>query len=200
MLVLVIYLILALSYFFLVLILRYDSDHGLSLRKQEHLILCIGSVLFAIWILYIVEEQQGAKIVCLSFLAAYLLITSLTDYQTNDVHDFLHVIAAIAGIIMCVLASTDHLLYASLAQFIGMQLLIFSRLYGLGDCLAFMVCAIYLTAQGAGLYEHLIFMASVFCQVTAVQISEHNMNRKGNLIKPIALLPYITVSIFCYYL
>lgn len=76
-----------------------------------------------------------------------------------------------------------------------LQYLLFMRLYGEGDVMAFQICALYLVGEGGNLMTMLLHMALAFGLLGAVQLARGNINKKGNLKTPVPFLPYIACSI-----
>lgn len=107
----------------------------------------------------------------------------------------MHVLALPAGAIFIVMAPSGEK-FISLAVFGLIQWLIFMKMYGAGDGLVFLVCAVYESRFGNGLSTYLLHMATVFGVLGVIQGLRHNINRKGNLKKPVALVPYIAVTVW----
>ena len=85
--------------------------------------------------------------------------------------------------------------------FVGLQAVIFRRLYGGSDCIAYCLCALYLAGTGGGLLEDLLFMLLTVGIEAVVQIVHHNLDfRHGRLIRPVALIPYMAVSMLLWIL
>ena len=84
----------------------------------------------------------------------------------------------------------------ALMVFCALQLIIFARLYGVADCYAFCVCAIVECAYGAGMGDFLMHMLLAVGLLLPVQAAKRNLNRYGNLKKPVPFLPYITLSFY----
>lgn len=121
-----------------------------------------------------------------------LLIAVISDFRTKEVYDLVFWISAFAGIPSLFSGSGQNL--AGLGIFLALQLLLFRRFYGGADCLAFSVCAQYITIHGGGLTEYLIHMLFTFILLAMVQLGRRNISRKGNLKEPVALIPYIAAA------
>ncbi len=83
-----------------------------------------------------------------------------------------------------------------LALFLGLQLLVFARMYGRADCYAFCICALAQAGLGMGLLEFLCQMAAAFGMLALVQGARGNLGGDGNLKQPVPFLPYITASFY----
>lgn len=131
-------------------------------------------------------------------LASYLTVVSFEDVRTRNVHDFLHFAAGIPGV--CLLASnwTGWPSVSWLFLFWALQAVLFRRMYGAADCCVFSVCAMYLAALGLGFREALLHMLATFILLAVVQALRKNINRQGNLKKPVALTPYIAAAIWIF--
>lgn len=147
-----------------------------------------------IWIeRYLIHWEWYGQLAC-GVLAAYLLIASIQDEQTYEVYDFLHILA-LPGVIHIVVAPSREKIL-SLVIYAVIQLGIFMRMYGAGDGFVFMVCAIYESRFGKGLSTYLLHMAAVFVVLGIVQGVRRNINKRGNLKKPVALVPYIAATVW----
>lgn len=175
------------------LICREDMNSGLTINEtiyKKMLLYCaaVGSfieIFLSYW------EWYG-QLAC-GVLAAYLLVASIQDSQTFKVYDFLHVLALPTGMIFILEAPTDEKVI-SLVLYLVIQLGIFMKMYGAGDGLVFLVCAVYESRFGKGLSTYLLHMAAVFVVLLVVQRVRRNINKKGNLKKPVALVPYIAAT------
>lgn len=130
--------------------------------------------------------------------ASYLLVATITDVQTYEVYDFLHVIGAFPGIIILIKQGIGFSNWLGLLLFMAMQFFIFGRLYGLADCMGFCVCAIYICIRNPSTLTYLFHMALAFCILGIVQGARKNINKKGNLKEPVAFFPYITFSVWLF--
>lgn len=148
-----------------------------------------------IWIeRFLVHWEWYGQFAC-GVLAAYLLIASIQDNQTYEVYDILHILALPTGVVY-ILAAPSREKIISLVIYAVIQLGIFMRMYGAGDGFVFMVCAIYESRFGKGLSTYLLHMVAVFVMLGIVQGVRRNINKKGNLKKPVALVPYIAATVW----
>ena len=86
-----------------------------------------------------------------------------------------------------------------LLLFVLLQQIWFCRFYGRADCHAFSVCALFMSGFGWNMYWWILHMAVTFLLLALVQLAKKNVNKKGNLKKPVPLIPYITISLFLLY-
>lgn len=83
--------------------------------------------------------------------------------------------------------------------FVLLQYLLFARMYGLADCHAFCSCAVLLFVSGRGIASMLVHMLCSIVLLGLVQGVKGNVNKRGNLKKPVAFLPYITTAFLVVY-
>ncbi|MCM1101958.1 MAG: hypothetical protein NC079_09580 [Clostridium sp.] len=161
-------------------------------------------------------EQYGGVFLLWNIFAGCLLAASVMDWWEKMVYRFVWWAAGIAAGISLVLfccggwegmtreigeeiewgigweTVTGTVLL--LIGFVLLQHLWFSRFYGRADCHAFCVCAVMLAACGYGYADYLTHMAVVFGSLSVIQFCRGNIARNGQLKKPVALVPYITVG------
>ncbi len=174
---------------------REDFSSCLKIDKavyKQMLFYCgaVGS-----WIEIILSYWEWYGQLACGVLAAYLLVASIQDSQTCEVYDFLHILAIPAGAVFIMAAPAGEKII-SLVIFTVIQLGLFMRMYGAGDGLVFLVCAIYESRFGKGLSTYLLHMAAAFAVLSVVQGFRGNINKKGNLKKPVAFVPYIAATVW----
>lgn len=81
-----------------------------------------------------------------------------------------------------------------LFTYVGVQLLLAGRIYGRADSYAFCACALAETAWGISVRGYLTHMLLAYLLLFTVQLFRHNLNRRGNLRRPVPFLPYITAA------
>ncbi len=154
-------------------------------------------VIVGSWIEQFLDYWEWYGQLACGVLAAYLLVASIQDIQTCEVYDFLHLLAAPAGgVLLLVQFSFGKMI--SLLIFLIVQLGIFMRMYGAADGLIFLVCAIYESRFGNGLSTYLLHMAAAFVVLGIVQGFRRNINKRGNLKRPVAFVPYITATVWLF--
>ena len=137
------------------------------------------------------REKSWMEIGACAVFWATLAMAAFYDHYTQEVYDLCFVTwFFIAGIL--ILLSGEK--WYDVLIFIAIQLAVFKKMYGGADCMAFISCALYLALNAQGMMEFLIVMALTFSLVGVVQLCKGNINRKGNLKKPIALIPYIAAA------
>jgi hypothetical protein len=185
----------AISSLLIWLILRFDCKE-VKIDRRLWLLPLIGAAI-TVGIMTL-QKISSSFAVFYSILAAYLITAAIIDREIQMVHDFLHVLAIVPGIVLLLMKPGSIYALVALILFVILQLVLFRRMYGTADCLVFSACALYLTAQGHGMLTYLLHMAATFGLLGIVQAYRHNINAKGNLKKPVALVPYIAVTIWIF--
>lgn len=131
-----------------------------------------------------------------SVIAVCLLFACITDCRTCQVYNFTWWIAGTAAGVLLMSGSIPLNVerMAELVGFVFLQCAVFSKMYGKADCYAFSVCALAETAAGMGATGYLAHMLGAFCLLAVVQGIRRNVDRRGNLKRPVPFLPYITLA------
>lgn len=127
---------------------------------------------------------------------ASLALAAYSDYCTTSVFDFVFLPGIFADL-LCLVWNWGSLSLDSLLGFgifLVFQWLIFQRLYGGADCLAFSACGLHLLARQRISGAMVGLMALTFLFLVAVQGMKRNINKKGNLKKEVPLIPYIAAA------
>jgi len=178
------------------LITGYDPAHGLSLNGRVWAMAMAAAVAMAALIGH--RRYPMPRAWMYGVLAAYLVTASITDIQTQAVHDFLHLAGCVGGGILLVWNRPGWALLGEAAFFIAIQMLLFRRMYGIADCLAFSVCTLYMAASGKGMMAYVLHMGATFLLLAAVQAGRGNINWRGNLKEPVAMIPYIAGTVWIF--
>lgn len=133
-----------------------------------------------------------AECVLLLLVLVFLHVAANEDGKYQQVHRYLWLLSGAAGFFLLVLrcglawpALWELLLYGVI------QYALFARFYGKADCHCFCVTAIVFAAYGGGMVAFLTHMLLTICILAFVQLCKRNVNRKGNLHRPVAMIPYI---------
>lgn len=132
---------------------------------------------------------------CLIVFGRFLLRAAAEDLKCRMVRRYLWWISGGAGFVLLFLrrgAEPGALL--ELACYGILQFCFFSRAYGRADCHAFFCCAVILTAYGGGWETYLWHMLHTFLLLAIVQLCKKNVNARGNLKKPVPLVPYAALG------
>lgn len=175
---------------------RFDSPNW-SVKKQEYRIWGYVSAINAE--LLCGMKQTEWNMVFLSVLAGCLIFACITDCKACEVYQFTWWVVGSASLFfLCKRISEEgkwSIIFLLMLLFYSiLQEKFFSRFYGRADCHAFVVCAVGLFGLGMNLQDCFVQMLFAFTGLAVVQMFRRNINRKGNLKKAVAFLPYITVS------
>lgn len=175
-----------------------DPGHRLWLNKGTYRFIYGYSILVGIWLALCQNRWgMGGQLAC-GVLAAYLLVSSITDFQTCEVYDFLHILGALAALAVFFQRPPTKDTLISLLVYWLLQHFLFSKMYGEADAMAFLVCALFESVYGFGLLTYLFHMGAAFIVLAIVQAVRHNINRHGNLKQPVPFLPYIALTVWIF--
>lgn len=176
-------------------IIRLDPGTGIKMDREALSILLAGSGAGAGYIVCCHGEGQAALGIGYLVLSIYLTVCVVTDRQTCMVYDFLQLPAAAAGAVMALWRPLPPESGAGLIVFALLQYLVFMRLYGKGDGMAFQICGLYIVSGGGDFETLLLHMAAAFGLLGIVQFFRGNINKRGNLKTPVPFLPYIACTV-----
>ena len=133
----------------------------------------------------------------MSCIAICFCMAALEDHRTCLVRRYWWWLSGGAGTILLILKrGILPAVILELVFFGVIQFLLFSRAYGKADCHAFFCSAIVLAAHGGGLREFLWQELLTFMLLGMVQLIKRNVNAKGNLKRPVPLIPYVLPVFF----
>lgn len=179
----------------LVLTLDEDEDH---LQIDKKALFFSAVVLFLVALLG--AEGDTAVEAAAGFFWGSLLAAAYSDSQIQQVYDFFFYVALVSAVMMLALqgVALSECIW-DIVFFSLMQGILFRRMYGKADCMWFIGCSVFFAAYGMKIFDFLILMSVSFFLLFVIQLAKKNLNNKGNLKEPVALLPYITAaSIICY--
>lgn len=90
----------------------------------------------------------------------------------------------------------DAAIGVSILLFALLQYVLFMRLYGRADGMAFLVSALAEASLGYDMQMYLLHMILSYLLLSLVQGLKRNIGGKGRLKKPVPFLPYITVGLW----
>ena len=198
-----------------------DPHTPIPVTRRCRMAVLAGGVEGSLPVWYLTGTGDYLAKLLLAVIWGCFLLACITDVAICQVYNFVWWISGAAALVLlwlrCRLPHTFSLPGASngtdgieamgailvvpgsmvaLAAFCVLQLLLFARLYGLADCYAFCVCALVECAYGAGMREYLMHMLLAVVLLLPIQAVKRNLNRYGNLKKPVPFLPYITISFY----
>lgn len=130
-----------------------------------------------------------------------LVLAAYCDYLTKEIYD----VVFIPGGAVCAIAICEGKteLLGDLLIFCGVQILFYvivnkvlHETYGGADTIVLCLCAAYGSTKGNGLIENTVVMLLMFTCLVIVQAIKKNINQKGSLKEPVALVPYIAFAMF----
>ena len=127
-------------------------------------------------------------------LGLYLLYNSYTDYKTKYVYNFTHYILVTVFSVVLLTRDVPTRIILELFIYLAIQYFLFMKLYGRGDGIVFIVCALFFAINGKGMVTFLHHMLYTFLILGVVQGIKGNIAGNGELKKPVALVPYIAAS------
>lgn len=145
--------------------------------------------------------QEG---VLLSVIGGSLLLASVTDLLLCQVYNFTWWPALAAALCMLEMSRCQSSMQASagapgewlgsLLLFASAQLAVFCRMYGKADAYAFCICGMVETAMGMNLVGLLAHMLLAYGILVPVQALRRNIDKRGNLKRPVPFIPYIVAA------
>lgn len=173
-----------------------DEDLSKVSIRQIYRLWLIYSLVTSVILLPHIKAGTGVVRVAYGLLAGYFILCSVMDTVLEMVFDFFHYIGLLGGCLLLVSSHPVPGTIMDLLLFVGIQWVWFRKMYGPADVAAFMVCAVYLAAEDRGMEGYLLHMAVTFLLLGVIQGCKGNVSNKGNLKRPVALLPYITIGFF----
>jgi hypothetical protein len=184
------------AFFILWFVKRFDPTYHLPYAKWKRFFIIGSALVTAILTAFCLPKwnlwQRGGAVM----LSAYLICATVMDIQTKEVYDFLPYIGVVPGFLYLIGIPGGKEIWISLLVYCFLQLLLFSRMYGMADAKAFCVCAVYISVGGGGFPSYLYHMSAAFLLLGLIQAIRHNIGRKGNLKTPVPFLPYIASTIW----
>ena len=161
---------------------------------------CFVTILFSAFF-SIKFEAKGLVVVAFLYGLSFgiLLITMQSDWDTCLVYRFwwwMFGLVAV-GMMICSWQPGDCPTCVQMKEwglFCVLQYLLFARMYGRADCHGFACFSFLLLRKGGRMEQMLVLMLLSICFLGLVQLVKRNVNRKGNLKRPVPFLPYMTFA------
>ncbi len=141
-----------------------------------------------------VQEATPIEKVCWMAIVVYLIVCTVMDIVLCQVNDVLQYLGVLGGAVFLWNRETSAWAGISLILFVIIQYFGFRKLYGKADTMAFAICAMYLAGLGGDTEHCLWHMTISFILMAVVQAFAGNINKRGELCKPVPMLPYISVG------
>ncbi len=175
-------------------------DAPLPLKRRDYFCILVSAFGMKIVMMTISMNESKSNKLLLHIIGGCLLFACVTDMAIYHVYNFTWWIAVTAAAIIFwralleVKVKTPEETIISLIVFMVIQINFFCKTYGKADGYAFCVCAVTEAARGMKMTGYLLHMVTAYTLLFLVQISYGNLNKRGNLKKPVPFLPYITIS------
>lgn len=85
--------------------------------------------------------------------------------------------------------------FAGLLLYVFLQEALFAKFYGRADCHGFVVAGVFHYCLGGTFRDCIVHMGITFLELLVVQLCKGNVNCKGNLKRPVPLLPYMVTAL-----
>ena len=135
-----------------------------------------------------------------AYVLSSLILAAWIDHYIQLIPDIIYAPGLAGGILWLIYDNPGVHIIINLIVFASIQILIFRRLYGESDCLAYILCAVYLAGSGWGkkLTDYLLFMLLTVIIELVDQIRKKNILKNGRLKRPVPLIPYIAGAMLLY--
>ena len=152
--------------------------------KWQHLIVFAYLLLFR-WAEICQSEQRDVMQITQAYMIGSLLLAAWIDHYIQLIPDMVYVPGLAGGIVWLIYSNPGEDIVINLLIFVAIQMFIFRRLYGGSDCLAYILCAMYLAGCGKDLTDYLLFMLLAVGLELIVQLKNNNINiKEGKLKQP----------------
>ena len=175
-------------------------DGLLLLNSRGYVGILISAIILKIMISCLTIGEMKSDRLLLSIIGGCLILACVTDWVLCQVYNFIWWIALTAAAVLLWqslylpgIKEKEEILIA-LLLFLVLQFTVFCRTYGKADGYAFCVCAVTEAARGMKLAGFLSHMLLAYALLFLVQTIRGNLNKRGNLKKPVPFLPYITIT------
>lgn len=177
---------------FLFFLQKYDEELKVRMGAWGCLLLLLVGVCSGIMVFFS-EEGNVAGIVSGVLMLVYFLLCSITDWYMQQVYDAVQLYVCGGLAVMILFREISPSIGAELIVFALIQGLVFRHMYGEGDVMGFLICALSLI--GKGILVWVLHMGITYIFLGFVQGVKQNIGRDGNLRVAVPLFPYM----FCAY-
>ena len=170
---------------------RYDEELEIRMGCRGHLLLCLVGIAGGSMVFFAeAGNRQGQAKGVLMLL--YLLLCSVTDLYMQQVYDAVQLYVCGGLAIMTFFEDVSPSLGAEVIIFALIQGLVFRRMYGEGDVMGFLICALSLMESGILVWT--LHMGMTYLLLGLVQGAKQNIGRDGNLKVAVPLFPYMSCA------
>lgn len=141
-------------------------------------------------------EHWCIKLCILALVLVLLLGAAVMDYKTKKVYDLFWIAIIVLGAILFLINGSFSIrIFISLLIYCAIQELLMGKVYGRADSHAFCAMAYVMAAFSCELETYVCHMLICAVLLTLVQGVKKNINCKGKLNEPVAMIPYIVASL-----
>lgn len=176
---------------------RYDEELKISMGYKGCLLLLLTGVCGGS-IVCLVEKGNWLGMAGGALMLIYLLLCSVTDLCMQQVYDVVQLCVCGGLAIMLLCRDISPSFGVELIIFAFVQAIVFRRMYGEGDVMGFLICALSLMEEGILVW--VLHMGITYILLGLVQGVKGNVGRDGNLRVPVPLFPYMSCAyglVFC---
>lgn len=176
-------------------------ESPISLTKTDYFVIVTVALAESLGIVCFACGDSRWRQCLLGIFAGSLLVACVTDALFCKVYNFVWWIGlgAAAGLFWDYISNVDEwfaacIIIRNLVFFVAVQFIVFRKLYGRADVYAFVVCSLTGVVFGLGIIGFFCHMLMAWMLLAVVQIVRKNVGRDGNLKRPVAFIPYITLA------
>lgn len=167
-----------------------DRRAGLAASALACLLSCMGALMGGGWPIWALSVPFWASLSG----AAY------SDGLTKEIYDCVYYPGILGSALMLWISSPGKAVLVDLGIFLVLQFALFRLMYGMSDCIAFSMCALFLAVHGCGLLEMMAVMLLTLVLFVVWHFLSKNVHlsrssiREGTFMKlkePDAMIPYI---------
>lgn len=178
-----------------VMILIYFQKHDKQLqieRNARNIGMLFGVGMVGGCVIFLQEIGNPLGIAKGMLMLVYLTLCSITDLYMQQVYDSVQLYVCVTLAIMTFGSSMSPSLGGELIVFGLIQVFLFRRMYGDGDVMGFLICALSLAEEGIFIY--LLHMGLTYLFLGIIQGIKGNIGKDGNLKVPVPLFPYLACT------
>lgn len=136
-----------------------------------------------------------AAAVFFALINLMMVIASVMDLKEKKVYDLVWIVCITASAFFIITERSLMLLdLPGLLLYVIVQEFAMGKVYGRADSHAFTSCAFYFAGFGRTIDVYVFHLSVTFIMISAVQMIKKNTDKRGKLLEPVAMVPYITVG------
>lgn len=171
-----------------------EPEYSAGIPETRKRFSCGVAILYMLLATCAQHQETWHEAILHSLFWASMSLCAWCDYMTTEVYDFLYLPALLSGSMLLYICDTGHIL-PDVVVFVVIHILLFRKLFGASDCIAFCICALYMAGFGKRIEAYIWLMLYVHLIFMVVQLLTGNISRKFRLKKSKPLIPYIAITI-----